>query len=172
MPYKFPAFRNLSARRWWILPVSLLSLLLLGAGDGTVLSLSASGGGNFNENISISVTVRADAKVQNSNFYFEVRAPDGLVVDTHSVDTPSFEEGDTYSYSWNSNNSGYPETGNYTVYFCWSTGNARNCNVAQVSTGFYSVPTFGTVLTVVALILLGVWLWWMRHRLFRRETAA
>jgi hypothetical protein len=172
MSHKYPVFRYVRARRWLVPVISLLSLLLLGAGDGSVLSLSASGGSNFNENINISVTVRADAKISNSSFYFEIRAPDGSVVATNSAGVPSLEAGDTYSYSWNSNNGGYPATGNYTVFFCWSPGGSQNCNIAQASTGFYSVPTFGTVLSVVALGLLGLWLWSARHKLFGRRAAA
>jgi hypothetical protein len=147
---------------------SALALFSLGA-SGTVLSLTASGGGGYGDTITITTSVRADSKVNNSNLYFEIRAPDGAVVSTHSFgDVPSLEEGGTFTYSWNSNNSGYPAQGNYTVSLCWSTGNSHNCDVAQASTSFYSVPTFGLVLTVATLGLLAIWIWSARRILFGR----
>jgi len=164
--------RTNRARHWVVILIGLLSLLSLGAGNGSVLSLSASGGSNFNETITINLSVRADGKINNSTFYFEMRAPDGTVVDTHSADAPRLEAGQTYAYSWQSNNSAYPVNGSYTVFFCWSPGNSRNCSIAQSSSGFYSVPTFGTLLSIVALVLLGVWLWTARHKLFGRQTTA
>jgi len=153
-----------------IIVLAVLSM----APDGEVVSLTATGGGSQNDTITISVTVRATARVTNSNLYFEIRAPNGTVVDTHSTgDIPSMNNGDRFSYSWNSNNSSYPEMGDYTVWVCWSPGNATNCGVAQASTTFYSVPTMGIVLSVVALALLGFWLWRARHKLFpSREAAA
>jgi hypothetical protein len=159
------SFRSSFASRWLIWVIIPLSLLSFAGADGSVLSLSASGGSNYGENIQINVTVSADAKVNNSNFYFEIRAPDGLVVDTHSVDVPTLEDGDTYSYSWNSNNASYPTMGNYTVFFCWSPGNAHNCSIDEASSSFYSVPTFGLVLSIVALGLLGLCLWFVRRAL-------
>jgi hypothetical protein len=161
---------SIVGRRVLLVAASALALCSLGA-SGSVLSLTASGGGGFGDTITISTSVRADNKVNNSNLYFEIRAPDGTVVDTHGFgDVPSLEEGDTYGYSWNSNNGGYPAQGNYTVSVCWSTGNSHNCNIAQASTGFYSVPSLGTVLTLVALGLLALWIWSARHTLFGRGS--
>jgi hypothetical protein len=152
-------------RRWMPVLLAVLALLCLG-GTGTVLSLSVSGGSNYNDNLTISATVRADSKINNSNFYFEVRAPDGTVVDTHTFDLPSLEDGDSYTYSWTSNNGSYPSQGNYSVYLCWSNGNGQNCVNGESTTTFYSVPTMGTALAGVALVLLAIWLWSVRHKLF------
>lgn len=151
--------------------ISLLALLCLGMG-GTVLSLSASGGGGYGDTITISVTVRADDRANNSNLYFEIRAPDGSVVDTHSTDVPRLEAGETFSHSWTSNNSSYPLMGDYTVSVCWSPGNSRNCQIAQATTGFYSVWTLGPLLTGVGLLLLGRWIWSRRHDLRAEEGTA
>lgn len=151
--------------------IAVLAMLCLG-GTGTVLSLSVSGGGSYNDTITISTTVRADTKVNNSNFYFEVRAPDGTVVDTHSHDLPSLDGGETYSYSWTSNNGSYPTQGNYSVYMCWSNGQGQSCVNGESTTTFYSVPTMGTVLAGVALVLLAIWLWSVRHKVFAARGAA
>ncbi len=151
--------------------ISLLALLCLGMG-GTVLSLSASGGGGYGDTITISVTVRADSRVTNSNLYFEIRAPDGSVVDTHGTGVPNLGQGDTFSYSWTSNNSSYPLVGDYTVSVCWSPGNSRNCRIAQATTGFYSVWTLGPLLTGVGLLLLGRWIWSRRRDLVAEKGAA
>ncbi len=152
----------------WLLAIVIGSLALasIGAASGSVLSLSASGGGSYGDTIVISATVQANDKVNNSNLYFEIRAPNGTVVATSGADVPSLENGDTFSYNWTANNSGFPETGTYTVSLCWSPGNSRNCNIAGSTTSFYSVPTLGTVLGIVALGLLAIWLWSARHTLF------
>ncbi len=152
---------------------SLLALFALGANSGTILSLSASGGGNFNETITISATVRADDKVNNSNLYFEIRAADGSVVATNSFDgVPSLESGETFSYSWQSNNGSYPLQGDYSVSICWSPGNSHNCNIASATTSFYSANTLGPLLTVILVLLIGHWLFMRRETLFGAAGAA
>lgn len=149
-----------------LIVISFLTLASLGAGSGSVVSLSTSGGGAYGDTIVISATVQASGKVNNSNLYYEIRAADGTVVATSGADVPSLEDGGTFSHSWSVNNSGFPVTGTYTVSLCWSPGNSHNCNIASSSTSFYSVPTFGTVLGIVALGLLAIWLWSVRHTLF------
>jgi hypothetical protein len=152
--------------------IAILALLNL-ANSGTVVSLSASGGGEFNQTITIHTTINALEKVQTSNLYFEIRAPDGTVVATHETSPPSLEAGDSYSYNWSSNNSSYPSIGDYSVVLCWSPGNSRNCQIpgGAVTTTFFSVPTFGEVLTIVALVLVAVWFWRVRRRLSNSPEA-
>ncbi len=148
----------------YLLLISLLALLTIAA-SGTVVSLTVSGGGNYSETITINATVQAQGKINNSNIYFEIRDPNGTVVATNSASPPAMNDGDTFSYSWNSNNGGYPSMGDYTVSLCWSTGNSHNCNISSATTGFYSVPTLGTPLTVVAVLLVGGWFWHVRGKL-------
>ena len=159
-------------RSFFIIFVSILALLTIAA-NGTVVSLTASGGGGYNENITISATLRADSKIENSNLYFEVRAPDGTVVATNSASVPSLDNGGTFSYSWNANNGGFPATGNYSVSVCWSPGGSQNCQIVggPVTTSFYSVPTFGNLLGILALVLVGAWLWHVRRQLARPQEA-
>lgn len=150
--------------------ISLLILPGLVSADA-VNSLTASGGGNFNETITIQASVSASSRIQNSNLYFEIRAPDGTVVDTHSISPPPMESGETFSHSWQSSNSAYPTIGNYSVSLCWSPGNSQNCQIASATTSFYSVPTFGTLLTIIALMLVAAWFWYMGGRLQKLKAA-
>ena len=160
-------------RRKLLLLVSLLALFAVAANSGSIVSLSASGGGNFNETITINATVRADDKVNNSNFYFEIRAADGSVVATNNFgDVPSMESGNTFSYSWQSNNGSYPLQGDYSVSICWSPGNSNNCNIASATTSFYSANTLGPLLTVILVALVGRWLFKRRDTLFGSAEAA
>jgi hypothetical protein len=154
-------------------PVAMQQPIELAAGSsGTVLSLSVSGGSNYNETITISTTVQAITRVNNSNFYFEIRAPDGTVVAMHSFgDVPRLEGGETFSYSWTSNNSSYPLVGDYSVSLCWSPGGSQNCNIASATTTFYSANTLGALLTAALVALVGRWLWRKRKNLFDREAA-
>lgn len=167
--YPTPAHQPRTRRYDWL--IGLLALLLVAAGDGTVLSLTVSGGANFNETITISATVRADGRIQNSNLYFVITAPSGAVVATHSVGVPSLDAGATFSYSWSSNNSGYPDMGTYTVTLCWSPGNAQNCGIASASTSFYSADTLGWALTAALFGLIGWWLLRRRQALFGAAEA-
>lgn len=154
--------------RYGLLVVGLLALLTVAAQAGTITFLSASGGGNFNETITISTTVRADDKVNNSNFYFEIRADNGTVAATHTFGgVPSLEAGATFSYSWTSNNASYPIQGNYTLSLCWSTGNSQNCDIASASTSFYAASSLGWFLTLVLIGLAGRWLWVRQSQLER-----
>lgn len=149
----------------WIIPtmISLLTLLSIGA-SGSILSLSTSGGDGYSQDITINTTVQADDKVNNSNFYFELRAPDGTVITTHNHDLPRLEGGTTYNYSWSSNNASYPVQGNYSVTLCWSAGGSGQCQLGSVTTGFYSVSTLGRILPVVLVMLAAIWVLRMRRK--------
>lgn len=149
--------------------ILLILMLLLAAAtslhaanEGTIQSVSASGGANFNENITISISLRANEKVNNTNVVSRIIAPSGAVVASHMYDSLSLEAGGTTSYSWGSNNSGYPDMGTYTVQVCWSTGGSNNCNIASASTSFYSADSLGPLL-YVGLALIG-WLVWHAPR--------
>ena len=152
-----------------ILLISLLSMLVIVAAapdTGTILSLTASGGSNPGETITISTTVRADGKIQTSNLYFEIVAPNGAVVDTHLFSAmPTMNTNDTFSYSWTSNNSSYPVQGAYTVRLCWSPGGSQNCLIDSATSTFYSADTLGVML-FVALAIFGGWLWRSRRTVF------
>lgn len=135
------------------------------ANTGTVTSLIGSGAENPGDPISISSQVRADSRVTNSNLYYEVYAPGGALVDTHQTNPPSFQAGDTFFDSWSTSNT--PASGTYTVTLCWSTGNAKNCDITSATTSFYSVPTLGTALTGLGGLLLAGFLW-RNRRLFEQ----
>jgi hypothetical protein len=168
-----PAARFPISHKGILLLLCLLALTLVAANDGTIQSLSASGGGNFNETITISTTVRSDSGVNNTNFYFEIRASDGTVVATHNFgDVPSMSGGETFSYSWTTNNSSYPIQGDYSLSLCWSTGNSRNCNIASATSGFYAANTLGPVLIFALVALITARLWKQRHSLFETDRGA
>lgn len=137
------------------------------ANTGTITSLIGSGAENPGDPILISSQVRADSRVTNSNLYYEVFAPGGVLVDSHQTNPPSFEPGDTFSDSWSTSNT--PSSGTYSVTLCWSTGNAKNCDISSATTSFYSVPTLGTALTGLGALLLAGYLWHNR-RLFYQEA--
>lgn len=140
-----------------VLPIGLI----YGANNGTITSLSASGGANPGEDITISVSIRANSRVNNSNLYFRIISPAGVVVATHTASPPSMNGGDTWSYSWISNNSSYPEMGTYTVSVCWSPGASQNCQIASASTTFYSADSLGPLL-LVGFALVGLLVWRQR----------
>lgn len=129
------------------------------AAGGSITSLTASGGGT----IDINSTVLAQDRIQNSNLYYELFAPSGAKIATHPTDLPAMNNGDTAGDGWSYSNP--PETGDYTVTLCWSTGNSHNCDIASAATGFYSVPTLGWGLSTVALLMLAGFLY-VRRREF------
>jgi hypothetical protein len=149
------------------------SLLLLMAGaalaaDGAITSLSASDAPAFGQTITVNASFRADSRINNSNVYYEILAPDGVtVVATHSTEMPRMESGDTFSDSWTTTNSSFPASGTYTLRACWSQGNSQQCQIASASTTFFSVPTLGWWLTLAGLILLAVFVW--RNRAYFRK---
>jgi hypothetical protein len=156
----------------------LIILTLVGAvpawaqgNSGAVLSLVVSGGAQQGDTIRISSQVRADTRIQRSNLFYQVLAPDGVtVVATNQTSAPrGMQPGDTFNHGWNTNNSSFPSQGTYSVTLCWSTGNAKNCDIASATTNFYSVPTLGWTLSLVAVGLIAYWVF--KHRLeFARTT--
>ncbi len=137
---------------------------------GVILSLGATDGPNPGDTISISSKVEATDKIEQSNFLYQIYAPDGVtIVETHKTELPRFDAGQTFSDSWSTSNSSFPSTGTYTVKLCWSTGNATNCNIGQAQTTFYSVPTLGWFLSAFGLGLVALWLWRQRPALTVRD---
>lgn len=132
------------------------------AADGQILSLTASDGRNPGDTISVSSTVQAEDRIKHSNLYYEIIAPDGTLVATHQTDPGELRDGQTFSDAWSVSNSSFPAVGTYTLTLCWSTGNSRRCNIGRASTAFYSVPTLGWTLGLLALGLLAVFLWRQR----------
>ncbi len=159
-----------SRTRLYVLLISFFTLLTIAANNGTISSLSVSGGANLNDTITINATVLAQDNISNSNLYFEIRDPNGTVVATNNASVPSMNNGDNFAYSWTSNNASYPSMGNYAISLCWSTGNAQNCNISSANTSFYSVPTLGVPLSLVALFLVGAWFWHVRGKLTRAKV--
>lgn len=136
---------------------------------GTITSLVGSGAGSPGDPIQISSTIRADSSIQNSNLLYKLYSPGGALLLTRKIGVPnSMDPGDTFNDSWTYSNP--PDTGNYTVTLCWSTGNAENCDIASSSTGFYSVPTLGWGLSLASLGVLAVFLY-RRRRDFARQVA-
>lgn len=132
------------------------------AAEGQILSLTATDGSNPGDTITVESTVQAEGKIQRSNLYYEIIAPDGTTVATHPTDLGDLRDGETFSDSWSVGNSAFPEMGTYTVTLCWSPGKSHNCDIDLASTTFYSVPTLGWTLGLLALGLLAVFLWRQR----------
>lgn len=133
----------------------------LHANTGDILSLTATGASQPGDPIQVNSRIQATDSINNSNLYYELIDPSGAVVDTHTVVPPKMKAGDTYDDAWSSTQT--PSSGSYTVTLCWSTGNALNCDIASSSTQFSSVPTLGAPLSLLALGLLGAWLWRRRQ---------
>lgn len=148
-----------------------VSGIALAANEGTITSLTASDAPDFDQTITINATFLADGKINNSNVYYEIIAPDGTtVVASHSTSMPSMDSGDTFSDSWTTTNSSFLSSGTYTLRACWSNGNSTNCQIASVSTSFFSVPTVGVWLALAGAALLGLFLW-KRRRDFNADRA-
>lgn len=142
------------------------------ANTGTITRLVATDAPDQGDVLSVSSTERAQDRINNSNLYYEIIAPDGVtVVATHSTSMPKMSGGDTYDDSWTTSNTGFPSIGTYTVTLCWSTGQAQNCDIASAQTTFYSVPTLGWGLWLVGLLMLVVFLWSRREEFERRAPA-
>lgn len=137
--------------------------------SGTILSLVVTGGAQVGDTITISSQVRADSRIQRSNLVYTILAPDGVtIVGTQTATPPNnMAIGEIYNHSWNTNNSGFPTQGTYSVTLCWSTGNATNCDIATATTNFYSVPTLGWMLSLVAVVLIGYWIYTRRLEFVR-----
>lgn len=127
----------------------------------SITSLSATDAPLQGQVVTITASVLANTPVQQtSNIYYEIIAPDGVtVVQTHRTTVPILRHGDTFSDAWSTNNSSFPQTGNYTVTACWSRQNQSGCNIDYKVTTFYSVPTVGIVLGLVGLGLFGAFMW-------------
>lgn len=132
------------------------------AADGQILSLTATDGSNPGDTITVQSTVQAQDRIHSSNLYYEITAPSGTLVASHQTDLGDLDHGKMFSDSWGVENSSFPTVGTYTVTLCWSTGNSHNCALATATTTFYSVPTLGWTLGLMALGLLAVFLWRQR----------
>jgi hypothetical protein len=141
-----------------VIPVSASPLSA--PGEGQITSLVMVGAENPGDPIEIDSSVLATTKCQNTNLYYEVYSPSMVLVDTRLVDPPTLDPGETFSDSWSTYNT--PETGDYTVTLCWSTGYSPNCNIDYAETTAWSVPTLGLGLSLAALVLLIAWLWQRR----------
>ena len=141
------------------------------AGDGTITSLSATDAPNPGQTITISAAFVAINKINNSNLYYEIIAPDGTtVVATHTTSVPSLQASDTFNDAWTTANTSFPTAGTYTLRACWSNGNSTQCQIDQKTTSFYSVPTLGGWLSLAGLALLA-WFFWRRRADFRVQAA-
>ncbi len=134
---------------------------------GAILQLLVQGGVNPGDPLVINSLSEAYEKNPNSNFYYEVYSPTMTLLDTRQINPGRMEVGQTFSDNWQSYNT--PDTGNYTVTLCWSTGQAHNCDIDFVETIEYSVPTMGAGLSVLAVGLFGALLW--RNREHFQEAA-
>jgi hypothetical protein len=141
------------------------------AGSGAITSLTASDAPDYGDAVHVASSVRADAKINSSNLYYRIYAPDGVtVVASHTTTMPSMSAGDTYSDSWSTSNSSFPSVGTYTVHLCWSSGGSQSCGIDARTTTFYSVPSLGLFFSLVAVALLALWIW-RRRRDFTLEGA-
>ncbi len=122
------------SRRFIILLVTLIFCAIsvqstlagpLGAPNkGEILELLVQGAENPGEPLVIDSHSEAYEKIPNSNFYYEVYSPSMVLLDTRQVNPGRMAIGDTLDDHWQSYNT--PDTGNYTVTLCWSTGQAQN----------------------------------------------
>lgn len=127
------------------------------ANSGTILSLTGTSGNP----IVISASVRADSSIQNSNLLYVLYSPTGSVLTTRKISAPrGMDAGDIFNDSFSYSNP--PATGSYRITLCWSTGNAENCDITSAETQFYSVPTLGWGLSIVAVLMLAAFLY--QHR--------
>ncbi len=149
----------------------LIAAPVWAAGSGTITSLTASDAPDAGDSVRVRSNVRADGKINSSNLYYVIYAPDGVtVVATHTTNLPNLKAGDTFSDSWSTSNLSFPSIGTYTVSLCWSPGGSHNCSIDSATTTFYSVPSLGPFLSLVALALVVFWIWRRRHD-FALETA-
>ena len=138
----------------------LMAAVALAGPAGTITALSATDAPNPGQTITISASFLATSKINNSNVYYEIIAPDGVtVVATYSTSAPGLQAGESFNDSWTTTNTSFPSAGTYTLTACWSTGNSTNCDIDRKTTSFFSVPTLGGWLTLLGLALLSVFLW-------------
>lgn len=139
-----------------------------GGNRGVILSLVGVGASRPGDPIDVSSSVQALDPISQSNLYYLLRAPSGAVVAQQTTDPGGLSAGQVFNDAWSTSNT--PQTGTYTVSLCWSTGNSHNCNIAYAETSFYSVPTLGIPLSLVALGLLAAWLWRRRPQFAPKST--
>jgi len=165
-----PAWRSAAVLAVFLFGLSPATALAapLRANTGTVLALTGTGASSPGDPIQISSTVQADSSIQNSNLLYAVYEPGGNLVASRKISLAKMEGGDVFSDSWSTSNT--PSSGTYSVTICWSTGNAENCDIASAMTNFYSVPTVGLPLALLALALLGAFVW-RRRQIFEGSPA-
>jgi hypothetical protein len=131
--------------------------------QGEIVSLVANDAPNLGDAICVTAVLHAISKVQESNLSLQIIAPDGsTVVVTETTAVPDrLPAGSDWTYKWCLFNTAFPSSGTYSVHACWSTGRARNCNIAGATTTFYSVPTLGAVFLPLLIATVALVLW--RH---------
>ena len=153
-------------RRW---PIAVILVLFLAISTplsaeavparsvtGEITSLTATGASDPGDPIQISSSSEAKSSLEKTNLYYEVFDEAGTLVATRQYNADRLEAGDVVNDNWSTTNT--PTTGTYTVTLCWSTGQAHNCDIDYVETSFYSVPSLGWPLTVVAVGLLSLFI--------------
>ncbi len=127
--------------------------------QGQITSFSASDAPNPGDTINMKITLYANTNITNSNIEFLIIAPNGTVVKTHKASVPkNFGPNESWSHSWSTTNVGFPSVGTYSVIACWSTGQAKNCDIAQTSFSIYSVPTLGWLfLPLLGMVFYFLW---------------
>ncbi len=111
----------------------------LGVNSGTIERLTASGAVEPGDPIHIEAVVRADSDIQRSNLYYQLVSPSGAVLTVRKIDANKLTNGELVPDEWDYLNP--PETGEYLVTLCWSTGSAQNCDIDYAETLFESVPS-------------------------------
>ena len=136
-------------------PLSVAAAPVLSV-TGQITSLAATGASDPGDPIQISSSSEAKSSLEKTNLYYEVYDEAGTLVATRQVNADRLEAGDVINDSWSTSNT--PTTGTYKVTLCWSTGQAHNCDIDYVETSFYSVPSLGWPLTVVAIGMLAMFI--------------
>lgn len=144
-----------------------LTLVTIPTQATRILFLSTSGGTQPDSVITIQTTIESSG-VNNTNLYFSIAGPDGVVVASHQYnDVPALPPGEQFSYAWQVSNAGFPTQGSYTVSVCWSPGKSTNCLYGSASTVSHFANTLGVLL--IPLILLLAW-WALRKPAVRSEA--
>jgi hypothetical protein len=148
-------------------------------GQGTIRSLvvAPQRGDQLGVSFTITSVVVANSDINNSNIKYiltdpngaDVALPAGCSKQLSGVVGGTPVAGPVCGFS----NSAFTVSGTYTVTICWSKGGSSNCQIIgpeDGSTSFFSVPTLGWPLGLMALGLLAVFLW--RRREDFAEVAA
>lgn len=162
LPYKPKSGPYLLVSLCMMVSLIFIPIDIAHAASGSIQSLTATSAPNSGDTFTVTAVLEVDGKINNSNLYYQIIAPDGqTVVHTHTSALPSLED-ETYTDSWSADNTGFPSTGNYTVVLCWSRGSAQNCRIAAATTTFYSAPTLGVWLSLTALVFASTFIWHRR----------